>query len=183
MADNVNRKLAAILSADVVGYSKLMADDEAETVATIKQYRVVIGDIGETHKGRVVNAPGDNILAEFASAVEAVQAAVEIQTSIESKNVDLSEHRRMRFRIGINLGDVIEEDDGTIYGDGVNIASRLESIAEPGGINVSLLVRESVRHKIDVRIDDLGEPSVRRTSSGWEIRPPQAAVRLDVRVE
>ena len=159
--NNVNRKLAAILSADVVGYSKLMADDEAATVKTLKQYRVVIGEVVESHKGRVVNAPGDNILAEFASAVEAVQAAVEIQKSIDGKNVDLPEQRRMRFRIGINLGDVIEEDDGTIYGDGVNIAARMEALAEVGGICISSKVLEEVESKLDLGFEYAGEQTVK----------------------
>jgi adenylate cyclase len=159
--NNVNRKLAAILSADVVGYSKLMADDEAATVKTLKQYRVVIGEVVESHKGRVVNAPGDNILAEFASAVEAVQAAVEIQKSIDGKNVDLSEQRRMRFRIGINLGDVIEEDDGTIYGDGVNIAARMEALADVGGICISSKVLEEVESKLDLGFEFAGEQTVK----------------------
>ena len=128
------RKLAAILSADVVGYSRLMADDEAATVETIQQYRASIGRVIDLHKGRIVNAPGDNNLAEFASAVEAVQAAVEIQRAIEGRNVELPEDRRMQFRVGVNLGDVIQEEDGTIYGDGVNIAARMEALAETGGI-------------------------------------------------
>ncbi len=157
----VNRKLAAILSADVVGYSKLMADDEAATVTTIKQYRAVVGEIVDAHKGRIVNAPGDNILAEFASAVSAVQAAVEIQKSIDTRNVDLPEHRRMRFRIGINLGDVIEEKDDTIYGDGVNIAARMEALAEVGGICISSKVLEEVESKLDLGFEFTGEQKVK----------------------
>ena len=157
----VNRKLAAILSADVVGYSKLMADDEAATVDTIKQYRVAVGHVIERHKGRVVNAPGDNILAEFASAVEAVQAAVEIQRSIEGRNVELPDERRMHFRIGLNLGDVIEEDDGTIYGDGVNIAARMEALAEEGGICISSTIHDAVEGKLDFGFDFLGERPVK----------------------
>jgi adenylate cyclase len=157
----VNRKLAAILSADVVGYSKLMADDEAATVDTLKQYRVAISHVVERHKGRVVNAPGDNILAEFASAVEAVQAAVEIQRSIEGRNVELPDERRMHFRVGLNLGDVIEEDDGTIYGDGVNIAARMEALADAGGVCVSSSVHEAVHGKLDFGFDFLGEQQVK----------------------
>jgi len=155
------RKLAAILSADVVGYSKLMADDEAATVETISRYRDEIEGIVNRHEGRVVNAPGDNILAEFVSAVEAVQAAVEIQSSIEDMNADLSEHRQMRFRIGLNLGDVIEKEDGTIYGDGVNIAARMESLADTGGICVSGTIQDAVRGKLDFGFDNLGERSVK----------------------
>src|SRR5262245_56493701 len=120
------RKLTAILSADAVGYSRLMAADEAATVETLKAYRDIIVRLVARHGGRVVNAPGDALLAEFPSAVEAVQAAIEIQQSVEGHNIELEADRRMQFRIGVNLGDVIEEADGTIYGDGVNIAA-------PGG--------------------------------------------------
>ena len=116
------RKLAAILSADVVGYSKLMADDEEATVATLKEYRAAIARVIERHKGRVVNAPGDNILADFPSAVEAVRGACEIQQVLKGRNLELPPARRMEFRLGVNLGDVIEEADGPIHGDGVNIA-------------------------------------------------------------
>ena len=157
----VNRKLAAILSADVVGYGKLMADDEAATVETLKKYRAAIARVVERRKGRVVNAPGDNILAEFPSAVEAVQAAVEIQQSIRGRNVELAPERRMEFRVGINLGDVIEEDDGTIYGDGVNIAARMEALAEDGGICISSTVYDAVEGKLDFGFDYLGEQPVK----------------------
>src|SRR5512132_498628 len=117
MADpSSRRKLAAILSADVVGYSRLMAADEAATVETLKAYRDIITRLVARHGGRVVNAPGDALLAEFPSAVEAVQAAIEIQQSVEGHNIELEADRRMQFRIGVNLGDVIEESDGTIYG-------------------------------------------------------------------
>jgi adenylate cyclase len=158
---SVNRKLAAILSADVVGYSRLMADDEVATVETLKQYRAEVGRIIERHKGRIVNAPGDNILAEFASAVEAVRAAVEIQRSIQEKNADLAEERRMRFRVGVNLGDIIEEADGTIYGDGVNIAARLEALAEEGGICISSTIHDAVEGKLDFGFEFLGERPVK----------------------
>jgi len=157
----VNRKLAAILSADVVGYSRLMADNEAATVDTIKQYRAAVGRVIERRKGHIVNAPGDNILAEFTSAVEAVQAAVEIQRSIEGRNVELPEERRMRFRIGLNLGDVIEEDDGTIYGDGVNVAARMEALADEGGICISSTIHDAVEGKLDFGFDFMGERPVK----------------------
>jgi class 3 adenylate cyclase len=131
MADpSSRRKLAAILSADVVGYSRLMAANEAATVETLKAYRDIIARLVARRGGRVVNAPsGDALLAEFPSAVEAVQAAIEIQQSVEGHNIELEADRRMQFRIGVNLGDVIEEADGTIYGDGVNIAARMEALA------------------------------------------------------
>ena len=157
----VNRKLAAILSADVVGYSRLMTDDEAATVATLKQYRVAIGQVIDHHRGRIVNAPGDNILAEFASAVEAVQAAVGIQKAIEGRNAELPNERRMHLRIGLNLGDVIEEDDGTIYGDGVNIAARMEALADEGGICISSTIHDAVEGKLDFGFDFLGERPVK----------------------
>ena len=141
MADRSSRrKLAAILSADVVGYSRLMAANEAATVETLKSYRDIIARLVVRHGGRVVNAPGDALLAEFPSAVEAVQAAIEIQKSVEGHNIELEADRRMQFRIGVNLGDVIEEADGTIYGDGVNIAARMEALAE-GGRRLHLLHR------------------------------------------
>jgi adenylate cyclase len=161
---DVNRKLAAILSADVVGYGQLMQDDESATVATLIEYRAAIAGVVERHKGRVVNAPGDNILAEFPSAVEGVQAAVEIQKVLEGRNFELPTERRMEFRIGLNLGDVIEEDDGTIYGDGVNIAARMEALAETGGICISDTVYQSVETKLDFGFDFLGEQPVKNVA-------------------
>jgi len=155
------RKLAAILSADVVGYSRLMQDDEAATVATLQEYRAAIGRVVARHGGRIVNAPGDNMLAEFASAVEAVAAAVEIQRNIEGRNAELAERRRMHLRVGVNLGDVIEEPDGTIYGDGVNIAARMEALAEDGGICISSTVYDAVEGKLDYGFDFLGEQPVK----------------------
>jgi adenylate cyclase len=159
--DEGERKLAAILSADVVGYSKLMADDERATVNTLKEYRLAIARVIERHKGRVVNAPGDNILAEFASAVEAVQSAAEIQKVLEGRNLELPAERRMEFRIGVNLGDVIAEEDGTIYGDGVNVAARMEALAEAGGICISSKVLDEVEGKLDFGFDFLGEQQVK----------------------
>ena len=156
------RKLAAILSADVVGYSRLMHEDEAATVTTLKEYRAAIGRVIDQHSGRIVNAPGDNILAEFPSAVEAVQAGVEIQANIEGRNAELQNERRMHFRIGINLGDVLEEQDGTIYGDGVNIAARMEALADDdGGICISSSVYDAVEGKIEFGFDFLGEQQVK----------------------
>src|SRR5574341_976583 len=155
------RKLAAILSADVVGYSRLMAADEAATVETLKSYRDIIVRLVVRHGGRVVNAPGDALLAEFPSAVEAVQAAVEVQKSLEGHNIDLEPDRRMQFRIGVNLGDVIEEADGTIYGDGVNIAARMEALAEGGGVCISSMVYDAVEGKLPFGFDFLGEQRVK----------------------
>ena len=162
MADRSSRrKLAAILSADVVGYSRLMAADEAATVETLKAYRDIIVRLVARHGGRVVNAPGDALLAEFPSAVEAVQAAIEIQQSVEGHNIELEADRRMQFRIGVNLGDVIEESDGTIYGDGVNIAARMEALAEGGGICISSTVYDAVEGKLSFGFDFLGEHQVK----------------------
>ncbi|MFZ0399071.1 MAG: adenylate/guanylate cyclase domain-containing protein [Methyloceanibacter sp.] len=155
------RKLAAILSADVVGYSSLMAANEAATVETLKAYRDIIARLVVRHGGRVVNAPGDALLAEFPSAVEAVQAAIEIQKSVEAHNIELEADRRMQFRIGVNLGDVIEETDGTIYGDGVNIAARMEALAEGGGVCISSIVYDAVEGKLSYGFDFLGEQQVK----------------------
>jgi adenylate cyclase len=155
------RKLAAILSADVVGYSRVMQNDEAATVETLTKYRDVFRDFVLRHDGRVVDSPGDNILSEFDSPVEAVHCAVEIQHELGRRNRQLAEHRQMHFRIGINLGDVISRDDGTIYGDGVNVAARLESLADPGGIMISDSAHMQVHTLIDVGITDAGEHEVK----------------------
>jgi TolB-like protein/class 3 adenylate cyclase len=162
MADpSSRRKLAAILSADVVGYSRLMAANEAATVETLKSYRDIIARLVVRRGGRVVNTPGDALLAEFPSAVEAVQAAIEIQQSVEGHNIELEADRRMQFRIGVNLGDVIEEPDGAIYGDGVNIAARLEALAEGGRVCISSTVYDAVEGKLALGFDFLGEHQVR----------------------
>ena len=158
--EGYKRKLAAILSADVVGYSRLMGEDEAATVRTLETYKRVISDLIQRHRGRVVDSPGDNLLAEFASVVDAVQGAVAVQKEIKARNLELPETRRMQFRIGINLGDVIEEED-RIYGDGVNIAARLESLADPGGICVSKTAFELIETKLPLGYEYLGEQTVK----------------------
>ena len=175
------RKLTAILSADAVGYSRLMAADEAATVETLKAYRDIIVRLVARHGGRVVNAPGDALLAEFPSAVEAVQAAIEIQQSVEGHNIELEADRRMQFRIGVNLGDVIEEADGTIYGDGVNIAARLEALAEGGRVCISSTVYDAVEGKLSYGFDFLGEQQVKNIAKPVRVyrvraepRPPVA---------
>lgn len=147
--DRKKRKLAAILSSDAVGYSRLMEQDEARTLATLKTHLQIIGSLVEKHRGRAVAIHGDNLLAEFASVVDAVQRAMEIQKDIKARNGELPEASRMPFRIGINLGDVIEED-GNIYGDGVNVASRLEGLADAGGICISRSVHDHVKGKLAV---------------------------------
>ncbi len=154
------RKLTAIMSADVAGYSRLMSDDERTTLETLTSYRKIVRERIATHGGRVVDAPGDALLAEFQSAVEAVRAAVEIQQELTVRNGVLPEPRRMRLRIGLNLGDVIEQD-GALYGDGVNIAARLEALARPGGICVSGTVFDQVDGKVPVSLRFAGERRVR----------------------
>ena len=126
--EGFKRKLTAILSADVAGYSRLMGEDEEATVRTLTTYREVLTTLIQQHNGKVLDSPGDNLLAEFVSVVDAVQCAVAVQKEISARNAELHDNRKMQFRIGINLGDVIQEDD-RIYGDGVNIASRLEGLA------------------------------------------------------
>jgi adenylate cyclase len=135
-AASFKRKLTAILSADVKGYSRLMGEDEAETVKTLTAYMKIMGELIQQHRGRVIDSPGDNLLAEFGSVVDAVQCGVAVQNELKARNTDLPESRRMEFRIGINLGDVIEAE-GTLYGDGVNVAARLEGLADGGGICIS----------------------------------------------
>jgi adenylate cyclase len=158
--EGFKRKLTAILSADVVGYSRLMGEDEDTTVQTLTTYRDVISSLIKDHKGRVVDSPGDNILAEFASVVNSLRCAWDVQQEIKSRNADLPENRRMNFRIGINLGDVIEEED-RIYGDGVNIAARLEGLAEEGGICISGTAYDQVKTKLPFRYEYQGEQVVK----------------------
>jgi len=154
------RKLAAIFSADVQGYSRLMSDDEEATVSTLIAYREVFTTVIQQHQGKVLDAPGDNLLAEFASVIDAVQCAVSVQKEIYDRNSELPENRRMAFRIGINLGDVIQEDD-RIYGDGVNIAARLEGLAKPGGICISKTVFDHTESKLPYGYAYLGDQKVK----------------------
>ena len=156
----VKRKLIAILSADVKGYSRLMGEDEKGTVRTLNVYKEVMTNLIQQHRGRVVDAPGDNVLAEFGSVVDAVECAVEIQKELKTRNADLPENRRMEFRIGVNLGDVIEDGE-QILGDGVNIAARLESLSEAGGICISGTAFDHVRNKLDLGYEYLGEQTVK----------------------
>src|SRR5512136_3213922 len=156
----VKRKLTAILNADVKGYSRLMGEDEEGTVRTLNAYKEVMTGLIQQHRGRLVDAPGDNVLAEFNSVVDAVRCAVEIQKELKTRNAELPENRRMEFRIGVNLGDVIEEGD-KIIGDGVNIAARLESLSEAGGICISGTAFDHVRNKLDLGYEYLGEQTVK----------------------
>src|ERR1700730_11346589 len=159
--ERVERRLAAILAADVAGYSRLMGEDEEGTHAVLTSLRREVSDpkIAE-HRGRIVKSTGDGLLAEFPSIVDAVRCAVELQREMALRNVEVHEMRRIEFRIGINLGDIIIEEHD-IYGDGVNVAARLEALAKPGGICVSRVVRDQVRDKLDFVFEDLGEQQVK----------------------
>ena len=159
-AQEVKRKLAAILSADVKGYSRLMGADEEGTLRTLTAYREIMAKLIEQHHGRVVNAPGDALLAEFESVVDAVKSAVEIQRELAKRNADLPTVRRMEYRIGINLGDVMVDGE-SIYGDGVNIAARMESLADGGGICISGTAFDQVRNKLELGYEYLGEQTVK----------------------
>ena len=156
-----HRKLAAILSADVAGYSRLMADDEAATLRLLNDARSLFRERIHAHGGRLIDTAGDSVLAEFPSAVEAVDCASEIQRELAKRNAQLAEHRRMVFRIGINLGDVIEQADGTIYGDGVNVAARLQALADPEGICISGTAFDQVEGKLPIRFKFIGEQQVK----------------------
>lgn len=158
--NKMKRKLTTIFCADVQAYSTLMAGDEAETLARLQRYRLIMGDLFERHEGRKVNTWGDAVIAEFASVVEAVRCAVEIQDAIGAENRDLPEARQMWFRIGINLGDVMQDGDD-LYGDGVNVAARLESLADPGGIMVSETVFNLTNRHLAFGYDFAGPQKVK----------------------
>jgi len=170
------RKLTAILSADAVGYSRLMGENEEITVQTITAYRKVIIALIINHSGRAVDSPGDNVLAEFASVVDALRCAWDVQQELEDKNADTPENRRMNFRIGLNLGDVIEEGD-RIYGDGVNIAARLEALSEHGGICISGTAYDQVKNKLPYRYEYQGKKTVKN------IREPVRVYRVVMKQE
>jgi len=184
----MERKLTAILSADVEGYSRLMGEDEEATIRTLTSYRQLMTPAIQVHRGRVVDSPGDNLLAEFGSVVDAVQCAVVIQTTLRAENANLPQHRRMEFRIGINLGDVVVEGE-RIYGDGVNIAARMEGLGEGGGICVSGIVFDQVKGKVSVNFEDLGPQQVKNIAepirayravlgSGTESTTPQQKIEV-----
>ena len=160
-ATDGQRKIAAIMAADVAGYSRLMADDDRATVAALNAARAVFRERIETRGGRVVDTAGDSVLAIFPSVVEAVQCAVSVQERLAESNEDVAEDRRMRFRIGVNLGDIIEQADGSIYGDGVNIAARLETLADPGGVMISEAAHMQVRREADMAFSDSGTHEVK----------------------
>jgi adenylate cyclase len=159
-ANKMKRKLTTIFCADVQSYSTLMASDEADTLARLQRYRAIMGELFERHEGRKVNTWGDAVIAEFSSVVEAVRCGVEIQDAIGAENRDLPPEKQMWFRIGINLGDVMQ-DSGDLYGDGVNVAARLESLAEPGGIMVSETVFNLTNRLLAFGYDFAGEQKVK----------------------
>jgi class 3 adenylate cyclase len=156
----MKRKIAAIMAADIAGYSRLVAEDEEETLRRLASYRSVFDDFIAKALGRVFNTAGDAVLAEFASAVEAVRCAIDIQESLRTRNMAFPLSRQMNFRIGITIGDVVERD-GDLLGDGVNIAARLQTLAQPGGICVSRSIYEQVTNKLSVHFSDIGEQQVK----------------------
>jgi adenylate cyclase len=182
MTEKLKRRLTTVLCADVQGYSRLMEADESGTLATLRRYRAAMAALIERHDGRIVNTWGDAVIAEFASVVEAVQCAVETQRELSAQDSHLPASQRMRFRIGINLGDVMA-DGSDIYGDGVNIAARLQEMAEPGGILISGPVYDQVHNKLSVGFDYLGPQQVKNVAApvtsyrvtldgGMDERPP-----------
>jgi adenylate cyclase len=164
MTNKVKRRLTTVLCADVEGYARLMETDEMGTLATLRRYRAAMAALIERHDGRIVNTWGDAVIAEFKSVVEAVQCAVETQQELSTHNDALPNAKRMRFRIGINLGDVMVEGDD-VYGDGVNVAARLQELAEPGGILISGPVYDQVHNKLSIGFDPLGHQQVKNVAN------------------
>ena len=160
MADHLPRKLAAIFYADVAGYSRLTGQDEDTTHQQLSEHLDLIAENVKNHRGQVMHYAGDAVLAKFEAVVDAVSSATDIQEQLLARNANLPNQRKVQFRIGVNLGDVIE-DRGDIYGDGVNIAARLESIADPGGVCVSASVFEQIKNKLDFQIEDMGEQELK----------------------
>jgi adenylate cyclase len=156
----VERKLAAIFAADIAGYSRLMARDEVGTLIRLKAYRVIIDGLIASHRGRIFNTAGDSVVADFASAIDAMHCAVEVQAALATENAGATVDEPMEFRIGVHVGDVMVDGDN-LLGDGVNIAARLEALAEPGTICVSAVVRDQIGNKLPVAFDDLGDQQVK----------------------
>ena len=172
------RRLAAILAADVAGYSRLMGANEEGTHERLKaHFRELVDPKIEEHRGRTVKNTGDGLLAEFPSVVDAVRCAIEVQRGMVGREPEVPDEQRIRFRIGVNLGDVIAEEHD-IFGDGVNIAARLEALADPGGICINRMVRDNVRDKLDFAFEDMGEQSVKniaRPVRVYALRPEAVA--------
>jgi adenylate cyclase len=180
MADppSVQRRLAAILAADVAGYSRLMGADEEGTLARLKAIRRELSDPKiKEHRGRIVKTTGDGLLVEFASVVDAMRCAVDVQREMALRNAAVAAERRIEFRIGINLGDIII-DGKDIFGDGVNVAARLEALAEPGGICVSRVVRDQVRDKLDFAFEDRGEQQVKNIARPVRVFDVRTAMEM-----
>jgi adenylate cyclase len=175
----MERRLAAIFSTDVKGYNRLMGEDEIATIRTLTAYRELMATLIQQHRGRVVDSPGDNLLAEFANVVEAVQCAVAIQRELRLRNAELPLQRRMEFRIGINLGDVIVEGE-RLYGDGVNIAARLEGLAEAGGLCISGIVYDQIKTKLALGYEDLGAQAVKNIAEPVRVYRVQLEPRAAV---
>src|SRR5262245_59522688 len=164
MAAAIERKLITLFSADVVGYGRLMGEDEHGTLATLRTYRDVMANLIAGHRGRVVNTAGDSLLAEFASVVAAVECAVQVQRQVAERNATLPVDRQMHFRIGVNLGDVMV-DGADLHGDSVNVAARLQALADPGGILISGPVFDQVKNKLALGFDYLGPTSVKNIAA------------------
>src|SRR5512132_320120 len=177
---SMQRRLAGILAADIAGYSRLMHADETVTVRDLKAHQSVILPLVGRHGGRIIDTAGDGIMAEFPSVIGATECAVEIQTVMTERNLRVPESRRMRFRIGINLGDVIH-DETRIYGDGINIAARLEALAQPGGVLVSNTVYDQVRGKLPLTFEDVGERQVKNIEQPvriYQLHIPSASANV-----
>ena len=185
--EGFKRRLTAILSADVVGYSLLMESNEEATIQTLNTYQKSMANLIQQHRGRVVDVTGDNLMAEFASAVDCVNCAMEIQKDLAERNTELPDNRKMEFRIGVNVGDVIEEGD-RIYGDGVNIAARVETLAEAGGICISGRVYDQVENKLNLDYQFKGEHAVKNISKPIRVyqvyaKPDVVASDLGIKIE
>jgi len=185
VGNEIRQKLAAILAADAVGFSRLMGMDERATLVELDTNRALFRHHCEEHEGRIVDMAGDSVLAVFASAAGAVRAAVAAQAAVEERGADIPDDRRLRYRVGVNLGEIIEKADGTIYGDGVNVAARLQSLAEPGGILLSAKVHDEVQGRVDVALAPAGEHKVKNiarplrtfrvVAAGGQARPQEVA--------
>jgi adenylate cyclase len=174
----VERKLAAIFAADIAGYSRLMARDEVGTLARLKACRAIVDELIASHRGRIFNTVGDSVVADFASAVDAVQCAVAVQAAIATENAGRTTDEPMQFRIGVHVGDVMVDGEN-LLGDGVNIAARVESLAEPGAIYVSAVVRDQVGNRLPLVFDDLGDQQVKNITPAIRVYRVQAQAPAD----